>query len=109
MPTAAPVQRKSSGFAGSKQMAKELDFDFDFDEMESEASKPKPAPAPAQAPKVVPAPTPSPAKPAVAAPTPAAMNSDRVQQDSKFSGKKAISSDDFFQDLEVDTAVQRME
>jgi len=106
-PTSAPVQRKSTGFAGTKQMAKELDFDFDFDELENEASKPKPVPAPA--PAAVPAPTPSPAKPVLAAPTPAAMGNDRLQQESKYSGKKAISSDDFFGDLEVESAVQRME
>lgn len=105
----APVQRKSTGFAGSKHMAKELDFDFDFDELESEASKPKPAPVSAPAPKPAPVPTPSPAKPVAAAPAPAAMDGNRLQQDAKFTSKKAISSDDFFNDLEVDTAVQRME
>jgi len=106
-PTSAPEPRKSSGFAGSKHMAKELDFDFDFDELENEANKPAPVPAPAPAP--VPAPTPSPAKTVASAPAPAAMNNDRLQQDAKFTSKKAISSDDFFNDLEADSAVQRME
>lgn len=108
--TPAPVMVKPTGFAGSKQLAKEIDFDFDFDELESEASKPKPVvPPPTTAPTLAPSVT-KPAASSTAAPThiKSAEAADS-QTTAKFSTKKGISSDDFFGDLEQETASWRME
>jgi len=99
------VVPKASGFGGTVSKAKEIDFDFDFDDLEAEASKPKPAPAPV--------PAPVPVKKEVAAP-PSAQSMARAQSDSaavgsKFSNKKGISSDDFFGELEGESAQARMD
>lgn len=101
---------KPSGFAGSKHMAKQIDFDFDFDELEIEASKPAPAPPPkAAAPK--PAAAPSVTKPPAAESMarPHAKSAPDLEASSKFAKSKAISSDDFFGDLEAETASARVE
>lgn len=86
--------------------AKEIDFDFNFDDIEKEASKPKPVAAPK--PAAAPAP-----KPVVAAP-PQAEALSRAKSEpaatvNKFANKKGISSEDFFHDLESETASARME
>lgn len=107
---AATTAPKPTGFvAGSKQMAKEIDFDFDFDFLESEASKPAPAPPPKAAP--TPAPAPSVTKPPAAttmAP-PHAHSAGEVEGTSKFAKSKAISSDDFFGEFEQETAHARLD
>lgn len=94
---------KPSGFA-AKQKAKEIDFDFDFDELEIEAAKPAPAPPP----KAVAAPTPGPT--AYSAPVrtqPKAAAATVSEASSKFTSAKAISSADFFHELEGETAQER--
>ncbi|CAJ1326956.1 unnamed protein product [Effrenium voratum] len=97
----SPAAPKPAGFApGGKQMAKEIDFDFDFDDLETEAAKPKPKPAPKPDPK-----------PAPAAPAPQEVF--RAQSDpnsvNKFANKKGISSSDFFNEMEPESAQQRMD
>mmetsp|Transcript_101114 Transcript_101114/g.179475 ORF Transcript_101114/g.179475 Transcript_101114/m.179475 type:complete len:391 (+) Transcript_101114:73-1245(+) len=104
-PAASAAAPKASGFGGTTSKAKEIDFDFDFDDLEAEASKPKPAPAPA--------PAPVPVKKEVA-PPPSAQSMARAQSDSaavgsKFSNKKGISSDDFFEELEGESAQARVD
>lgn len=103
---AAPAAPPARSAAQSK--AKEIDFDFDFDELEKEvAAKPKAA-APTPEPAPAPAPTPSfssAPKPAVSAPPAQAKLGDQA---SKYSKSKAISSEDFFGELD-ETAEQRME
>ncbi|CAL1143392.1 unnamed protein product [Cladocopium goreaui] len=100
----AVIAAKPTGFVpGGKQMAKEIDFDFDFDDLETEASKPKPAPAPAPA-----APTPAPAP----APVPAVrVQSAGAEQNgaNKFANRKGISSSDFFNEMEPESAQQRLD
>lgn len=117
MPESSPVAsslnsgpRLSSGFA-AKQKAKEIDFDFDFDELEKEASKPAPAPAP----KAVSAPAPVPANtnitmakvPDFSASKPTATAT--TDSASKFNSAKAISSADFFNEIDEESASQRVE
>mmetsp|Transcript_75071 Transcript_75071/g.174085 ORF Transcript_75071/g.174085 Transcript_75071/m.174085 type:complete len:403 (-) Transcript_75071:175-1383(-) len=105
---ASPSVVKTTGFAGPRQIAKQIEFDFDFDELEQEASKPAPAPAPKAAASVpTPAPVPSPAPPvASASPQRSSLDGDGA---SKFAKNKAISSDDFFDNLEQENASQRLE
>mmetsp|Transcript_32251 Transcript_32251/g.100151 ORF Transcript_32251/g.100151 Transcript_32251/m.100151 type:complete len:399 (+) Transcript_32251:101-1297(+) len=108
----APAPAKTGFVAGSKQMAKQIEFDFDFDELESEASKPAPAPPPkAAAPAPAPAPAPSVTKPPVAsmAAPPHSRSASEVEGSSKFAKSKAICSDDFFADLESETASARVD
>mmetsp|Transcript_23727 Transcript_23727/g.74682 ORF Transcript_23727/g.74682 Transcript_23727/m.74682 type:complete len:405 (+) Transcript_23727:75-1289(+) len=111
--TSAPAVGRPSGFAGSKQMAKQIEFDFDFDELENEASKPAPVvpPPKAAAPAAVPVPAPSTTMPASAPVTaPAwAHPASETEQTGKFSKAKAISSDDFFFDVEQESATQKLE
>lgn len=92
-PSAGPT--RSTGFAGSKQIAKQIEFDFDFDALESEASKPPP-----QAPPKSVAPVPAAAPTTKSEPT-------SVGQSKKFTNAKAISSEDFFNDLDFDFTNQR--
>lgn len=96
---------KASGFV-AKQKAKEIDFDFDFDELEKEASKPTPAPAP----KAVSAPVPKPAASfggSTSKPVPAAASA--ASTTDKFNKAKAISSADFFNELEGESTAERVE
>uniref|UniRef100_A0A7S0B743 Arf-GAP domain-containing protein n=1 Tax=Pyrodinium bahamense TaxID=73915 RepID=A0A7S0B743_9DINO len=105
---AAPLA-KPTGFASSKQMAKQIEFDFDFDELEAEASKPAPAPAPK--PAAAPALSSSASAPA-ATPAPSqAYSASAVEKNSsnRFGKSKAISSEDFFGDLAMESASQRVE
>mmetsp|Transcript_104683 Transcript_104683/g.223778 ORF Transcript_104683/g.223778 Transcript_104683/m.223778 type:complete len:412 (-) Transcript_104683:164-1399(-) len=100
-PKAAATPAKATNatpvaFSNSKQMSKEIDFDFDFDELEKEANAPPP-PKPAPAPVSV-APTPPPA--VKAKPAPVASPEEKASV-SKFSSRKAISSEDFFPSDEV--------
>lgn len=107
----APAPARAAGFAaGSKQMAKQIEFDFDFDDLEAEANKPAPAPPP-----VVAAPTPAP-EPSVSKPPPSvtmgpphAKSAPDLDGKSKFANSKAICSDDFFADLEAESASARVE
>lgn len=103
-PASVPKQ-SLGGFPASsapkaKQAAKVIDFDFDFDEIESCANAPPPAPTPA------PARTPAPAVPQQVAPMqqpsgyPKQEAMARAPAPDRFAGRKALSSDDFFNDNE---------
>mmetsp|Transcript_16117 Transcript_16117/g.34827 ORF Transcript_16117/g.34827 Transcript_16117/m.34827 type:complete len:425 (+) Transcript_16117:118-1392(+) len=108
--TSSSAVPKPSGFA-AKQKAKELDFDFDFDSLEQELSKPAPAPA-AKAASAPAAAAPAPGKPMFApspAPTRAPAAAASSDSAAKFTNKKGISSDDYFQDERNETAAAKME
>lgn len=136
--TSVPVMNagvpKHSGFV-AKQKAKEIDFDFDFDELEKEAAKPAPAPMPkasaaSPAPAVSTASSPVVSAAASAAAASAAANAAgttramfgptaqmaaataaaaAANDPSKFNKAKAISSADFFQEADGETASQRVD
>lgn len=101
---------KPSGFA-AKQKAKEIDFDFDFDDLEAEAAKPPPAPIPKVSSAPAPAPAPTKTFSAPAAPSRNGANGSSAADDllSKYSGKKGISSADFFHEEQQESAHARLE
>eukprot|EP00448_Togula_jolla_P004268 CAMPEP_0170608418 /NCGR_PEP_ID=MMETSP0224-20130122/21573_1 /TAXON_ID=285029 /ORGANISM="Togula jolla, Strain CCCM 725" /LENGTH=365 /DNA_ID=CAMNT_0010933641 /DNA_START=201 /DNA_END=1297 /DNA_ORIENTATION=- len=106
--TASSAPKSGGAAAGAK--AKQMAFDFDFDELESEANAPKPVPPPPAAPADTSAEPPVAASPvSPVSPAPARYKSEPSDVGSKYANKKAISSTDFFGDLEAETASAQQE
>jgi ADP-ribosylation factor GTPase-activating protein 2/3 len=113
---APPPQVKQPTFTGAVakgKPAKVMDFDFDFDEIESCAAAPKPVPAPMAA--KPPPPCDVPKQPActhqpvgyAASEVPKAKAPEPAIN--QFAGRKALSSDDFFNDQDSASARQERE
>eukprot|EP00746_Dinoflagellata_sp_MGD_P001904 gnl/MRDRNA2_/MRDRNA2_103629_c0_seq1.p1 gnl/MRDRNA2_/MRDRNA2_103629_c0~~gnl/MRDRNA2_/MRDRNA2_103629_c0_seq1.p1 ORF type:complete len:449 (-),score=118.98 gnl/MRDRNA2_/MRDRNA2_103629_c0_seq1:111-1358(-) len=117
---APPPQVKQQSFgafpssaAKAKPAAKEIDFDFDFDEIEACVAAPPPVPAPAATappqPCAVPKQMPCMHQPAgYAAPEVPQAKAPEPSM-TQFAGRKALSSDDFFDDHDSISARQERE
>lgn len=109
VPAPAAAAPKAAGFAGAKHVAKEIEFDFDFDDLEKEAAKPPPPAPPKAAPQAAPTIS-SLSAPPVEAPMRAKSEPGKAGSVAgKYSAAKAISSEDFFNREEFESASDRME
>lgn len=109
-PLQPSVNKASPTFAGAppkaKQAAKVIDFDFDFDEIETCANTPAPKPAP---PVAKPAPPEVPQQVAPMHQSAGYPTQAKAPAPDQFAGRKALSSDDFFNDMDSASARQEKE